>query len=86
MTDRYRPERWQCWLCGFAITRLHDPHAVRLRLTNLHKDEQRPATIWADVYAHAECISERMPKGQLFTPEMLAEDLDLDDQAGDPIA
>jgi hypothetical protein len=79
MNDPYLPTRWQCWLCGFAITPVHDPFALKVRFTNLHKDETRPTTPWHDVFAHAECVSERMPKGACFDPEALAEDLDVED-------
>ncbi|MGA0601336.1 hypothetical protein ACO2Q3_11600 [Caulobacter sp. KR2-114] len=83
MSDHYRPGRWKCWLCGFAITPLHDPFALRVKFTNLHKDEASPTTLWHGAFAHAECISERMPKAACFDPELLAEDLDADSLAED---
>jgi hypothetical protein len=78
MTDDYA-RRWSCWLCGFTIDRLHDPFALQTTFTNLYMDSDLPTTRWHSVFAHAECVTERMPRGTYFDAEELAEELPPDE-------
>ncbi len=84
MNETYEPSRWQCWLCGFSIDRLHDPFALQVTITNLYLDDKSPATPWHMTFAHAECVAERMPRGTCFCAEDLADEIPLDelDEAG----
>jgi hypothetical protein len=68
-----------CWLCGFSITQLHEPFAVRTTFTNLFKDPTLPTTPWYGAAAHGECVAEHMPKWSHFDPEELAGDIFVED-------
>ena len=62
-------------MCGFSITQLHEPLAVRTKFTNLFKDPASPTTRWYAAAAHGECVAEHMPRAANFDPEELAEEV-----------
>ena len=61
MKDPYG-RRWQCFLCGFGITYLHEPDSLQVRFANIIKDACAPTTSWSGAFAHLECIAEHIPR------------------------